>query len=81
MVEEPLLPNDATFPCKKALPVGKGSIHRDINGEGGDEMDMIRHDEYNTRIPFAICPAKLNGVKNDRRRGFVGKRTATPSIG
>ena len=81
MVEEPLLPNDTTFPRKKPLPVGKGSIHRDIGGESGDEMDMIGHNECKTRIPFAICSAELNGVKNDRRRGFVGKRTATPCIG
>ena len=81
MVEEPLLPNDTTFPRKKPLPVGKGSIHRGIGDEGGDEMDMIGHNECKTRIPFAICSAELNGVKNDRRRGFVGKRTATPCIG
>ena len=81
MVEEPLLPNDTTFPRKKPLPVGKGSIHRGIGGESGDEMDMIGHNECKTRIPFAICSAELNGVKNDRRRGFVGKRTATPCIG
>ena len=44
-------------------------------------MDMIRHNECKTRIPFAICSAELNSVKNDPRRGFVGKRTATPCIG
>ena len=81
MVEEPLLPNDTTFPRKKPLPVGKGSIHRGIGGESGDEMDMIGHNECKTRIPFAICSAELNGVKNGRRRGFIGKRTATPYIG